>query len=186
MQEDKSLFSGDHVLGWGTTFIFDLYDYMTTLQFMIALRPVHLFPGHGPMIEDGVGLLERYIGHRKEREDQVEDVLLQRPDPVSIPDVVHTLYTNTPPERLWMAQENVQKILRKFDKGGIALSFMRQADGTLERYSFARNWMAMRRLPENLVWLHRFHFRAETREEDALPSPLGLVSEAAPVRQARL
>eukprot|EP00747_Dinoflagellata_sp_TGD_P215286 gnl/TRDRNA2_/TRDRNA2_88000_c0_seq1.p1 gnl/TRDRNA2_/TRDRNA2_88000_c0~~gnl/TRDRNA2_/TRDRNA2_88000_c0_seq1.p1 ORF type:complete len:392 (-),score=73.63 gnl/TRDRNA2_/TRDRNA2_88000_c0_seq1:12-1187(-) len=44
-QEEKSLFSGDHVLGWGTTFIFDLYDYMKTLAFMIALQPVHLYPG---------------------------------------------------------------------------------------------------------------------------------------------
>jgi len=179
LQEDKSLFSGDHVLGWGTTFIFDLYDYMNTLQFMIALRPVHLYPGHGPMIEDGVGLLERYIVHRKSREDQVEDVLLQRSDPLSVADIVQTIYTSTPPERLWMARENVQKVLRKFDKAGVALSFMRQADNTLERYSFSTNWMQMRRLPEGLVWLHRFHFRAETRE-----APQAMLAEPAGDGQA--
>jgi glyoxylase-like metal-dependent hydrolase (beta-lactamase superfamily II) len=164
LQEDKCLFSGDHVLGWGTTFMMDLYDYMKTLEFMVALRPIHLYPGHGPMIEDGTGLLERYIVHRKEREDQVEDALLQCGTPLSCNDLVDILYTQTPTHRLWMARENVSKILRKFDKSGIAMSFVRQGDGTLTRFDFPRNWMAFRSLPPGLVWLHRFHFRTEVRE----------------------
>jgi glyoxylase-like metal-dependent hydrolase (beta-lactamase superfamily II) len=160
LQEEKSLFSGDHVLGWGTTFITDLFDYMKTLEFMVNLRPVHLFPGHGPMIEDGTGLLKRYIVHRKEREDQVEDVLLQESTPLSCKDIVNKIYTNTPRHRMWMALENVSKILRKFDKAGIAKSFIRHEDGTLERFDFPTHFMVMRRLPPGLVWLHRFHFRS--------------------------
>lgn len=163
LQEEKSLFSGDHVLGWGTTFIADLYDYMSTLQFMIALKPVHLYPGHGPMIEDGMGLLERYILHRKTREDQVEDVLLQNPEPLGCSRIVEIIYVDTPKQRLWMAEENVQKVLRKFDKSGLAIPFILQDDGTLERYYFPSNVTMIRRMPERLVWLHRFHFRAETR-----------------------
>lgn len=172
LQESKTLFSGDHVLGWGTTFISDLFDYMNTLQFMIALKPVHLFPGHGPMIEDGMGLLERYIIHRKTREDQVEDVLLQNPEPLSCSNIVNIIYVNTSKHRLWMADENVQKILRKFDKSGLAVSFLLQDDGTLERYSLDRNIAFTRRLPEGLVWLHRFHFRAETRGHDVVAAKL--------------
>jgi len=160
LQEEKSLFSGDHVLGWGTTFMVDLYDYMKSLEFMIALRPVHLYPGHGPMIADGLGLLERYIVHRKSREDQVEDVLLQHPQPLSSADIVSMIYTDTPEKRLWMARENVSKILRKFEKAGMAKAFTKQPDGTLEGFSFPQNWTLVRRQREDIVWLHRVHVSA--------------------------
>jgi len=159
LQEEKSLFSGDHVLGWGTTFMVDLYDYMKSLEFMIALRPVHLYPGHGPMIADGLGLLERYIVHRKSREDQVEDVLLQHPQPLSSADIVSMIYTDTPEKRLWMARENVSKILRKFEKAGMAKAFTKQPDGTLEGFSFPQNWTLVRRQREDIVW-HRVHVSA--------------------------
>jgi len=179
LQEEKSLFSGDTVLGWGTTFINDLYDYMETLHFMVSLRPVHLYPGHGPMIEDGVGLLERYIIHRKIREDQVEDLLLQRCDLLSIDDVVDALYTETPPSRLWMAKENVQKILRKFYRSGLASIFRLQETGTLQPYRDAHDVGVVRRLPENLRWVHRAHTQSVVESRAALlPTDSAVVDPA--------
>lgn len=172
LQEEKSLFSGDHVLGWGTTFMADLYEYMVTLQFMIALKPVHLYPGHGPMIDDGLGLLERYIVHRKEREDQVEDVLLQSSDAISVSGIVDKIYTETPQNRKWMARENVGKILRKFDKAGIAIPFMKREDGTVDRFDFPQG-MFLRDLPPGLVWVHRFHFRVGAGRVEARERPKG-------------
>lgn len=62
-----------------------------------------------------------------------------------------------------MAEENVQKILLKFNRSGTAVSFLLQDSGTLERYVPSTNVLSVYRLPERLVWLHRFHFRAETR-----------------------
>ena len=70
LEEEHSLFSGDHVLGWGTTFIVDMKDYMESLRRMLHMQPVSLFPGHGHFIEDGVDMLERYISHRQTRERQ--------------------------------------------------------------------------------------------------------------------
>ena len=92
---------------------------------MIKLKPVHLFPGHGPMIADASGLLDRYIQHRRARENQVEDLLLGSELPISSDAVVGALYTGTPPERIWMAKENVQKVLRKFVRAesGLAAPF---------------------------------------------------------------
>lgn len=162
LQEDKCLFSGDHVLGWGTTYMNDLYDYMMTLQFMIALRPVHLYPGHGPMIDDGLGLLERYIVHRREREDQVEDVLLQSATALTVSEIVSKIYTGTPKHRLWMAEENVTKILRKFDKAGVAMSFLQLEDGAVERFEVPADVHFIRNFPKGCMWLHRFHFRGES------------------------
>ena len=156
-QQERSLFSGDHVLGFGTTFIHDLFDYMETLEFMIKLKPVHLFPGHGPMIADATGLLDRYITHRRARENQVEDLLLGSELPISSDAVVGALYTGTPPERMWMARENVQKVLRKFVRSNTVFAFLQTAPGAFEHHEFAQHFMNMRRLPSNLVWLHRSH-----------------------------
>ena len=113
------LFSGDQVLGWGTTFQQDLHQYMATLHRMIAATPTRLFPGHGPPIEDSLGFLARYIAHRQAREDQLWQ-RLSDPDVhrgvAATMDLVRGLYADIDEQRLWMARENVEKILRKFEK----------------------------------------------------------------------
>jgi len=71
-----------------------------------------------------------------------------------------------------MAEENVQKILLKFNRSGTAMSFLWQDNETLERYVPSTNVFSVYRLPERLVWLHRFHFRAETRGHAATAARL--------------
>eukprot|EP00750_Incisomonas_marina_P007527 INCI14993.15.p1 GENE.INCI14993.15~~INCI14993.15.p1 ORF type:complete len:467 (-),score=78.24 INCI14993.15:46-1446(-) len=73
LEEEGSIFSGDNVLGFGTTFINRLYEYMQSLHIMRDLQPPRLYPGHGPVIEDGTGYLTRYIDHRNQRENQLRD-----------------------------------------------------------------------------------------------------------------
>jgi hypothetical protein len=81
MEEEHAIFSGDHVLGFGTTMLVDLYDYMKTLRQMADWKPTLLYPGHGPRIgqagDDGyaVEFLERYAAHRQSRENQVVQLL---------------------------------------------------------------------------------------------------------------
>ena len=98
IDEEHSIFSGDNVLGYGTTQYSDLYDYMGMLAAFQRYQPIKLFPGHGGYISDGKGLLDRYYVHRQEREDQVYDWLIEvRQDSTmwSAMDIAKKFYTNT-------------------------------------------------------------------------------------------
>lgn len=79
LEQEQTLFTGDNVLGVGTTIIptdtGDLAQYMTSLDRLLKREPVGIYPAHGPFIEDGVGKLREYIAHRWQREEQVLSAL---------------------------------------------------------------------------------------------------------------
>ena len=79
LEEEGALFSGDNVLGVGTTVIppfgGDLGVYMRSLDCLLAENPTLIYPAHGPRIEDGRTKLREYIDHRQEREQQVLEAL---------------------------------------------------------------------------------------------------------------
>ncbi|MEQ6902231.1 MBL fold metallo-hydrolase [Nocardioides sp. YIM 152588] len=80
---DRSLLTGDMVLGRGTTVIVhpdgDLGGYFDSLARMRALvtegRVETLWPAHGPVLADAAGVLDHYRVHRRERLAQVEAAL---------------------------------------------------------------------------------------------------------------
>jgi glyoxylase-like metal-dependent hydrolase (beta-lactamase superfamily II) len=72
MTADRVCFSGDLVLGQGSTFVppdgGSLIAYMDSLARMQA-EPIELIcPGHGPWIEDPAAKLAEYVEHRAMRE----------------------------------------------------------------------------------------------------------------------
>src|SRR5581483_10432506 len=75
LQPDASLFTGDAVLGRGTSVIDlpegDLVAYLRSLRRMRELEPRTIHPGHGPLVLDAVGKLDEYLDHRARREEQV-------------------------------------------------------------------------------------------------------------------
>ena len=72
---DGDLFSGDTVLGSGTTAIFppdgNMADYLRSLRLLRDRAPRRICPAHGGQREDAVALIEQYIAHRLERERQI-------------------------------------------------------------------------------------------------------------------
>ncbi|KAI6023944.1 beta-lactamase-like protein [Pisolithus microcarpus] len=103
---DKVLYTADTVLGQGSTIFENLGTYMSTLRSLLSLREeyVILYPGHGPVVQDGAQSIEAYINHRMEREEQILRVL-ERPPPEgkdswSTWDIVSTIYAAYP-RNLW-------------------------------------------------------------------------------------
>ncbi len=83
LTSDGDLFTGDTVLGAGTTTIFppdgNMRDYIESLRLLRSRSPKRIFPAHGPVREDAVALLDEYIAHRLDRERQVIAVLERGP-----------------------------------------------------------------------------------------------------------
>ena len=69
------LFTGDTVIGEGTTTIFppdgSMHDYINSLLVLLTHKPKRIFPGHGPTRDNACAVIEQYIAHRLEREQQV-------------------------------------------------------------------------------------------------------------------
>lgn len=76
---EGDLFTGDTILGFGTTAIFppdgNMGDYLRSLRLLRAREPKRIWPAHGPTREDAVALIDEYIAHRLERERQIVDAL---------------------------------------------------------------------------------------------------------------
>jgi glyoxylase-like metal-dependent hydrolase (beta-lactamase superfamily II) len=82
-EEDGAVFTGDLVLGKGSTMITypdgDMADYFHSLDRLLELRPTILFPGHWDPITDPMPKLQEYKRHRLERERQVLRALAEGP-----------------------------------------------------------------------------------------------------------
>ena len=76
---DGDLFTGDTILGFGTTAIFppdgNMGDYLRSLAKLRARNPRRIHPAHGPTRDDAVALIDEYIAHRLQREQQVLDAM---------------------------------------------------------------------------------------------------------------
>jgi glyoxylase-like metal-dependent hydrolase (beta-lactamase superfamily II) len=92
LKEENSLFSGDCILGETTAEFEDLYDYMNSLHKILDLKPSTIYPGHGPVVKDGIDRIKQYIDHRNQRNDQIIDVLKSSNKPLSVEDLVKEIY----------------------------------------------------------------------------------------------
>lgn len=75
LQEENTLFVGDHIMGWATTVISppdgDMKDYIESLRKVGALEPAALAPTHGPWVNKPKPFIRGIITHRKMREGQI-------------------------------------------------------------------------------------------------------------------
>ncbi|MEO8218447.1 MAG: MBL fold metallo-hydrolase [Acidobacteriota bacterium] len=94
LSREGDLFTGDMILGAGTTAIFppdgNMGQYLHSLEGLRTRHPKRIFPGHGPIRDDAVPLIDSYIEHRRMREGEVIEQLA--PGPMTIPELRAKIY----------------------------------------------------------------------------------------------
>jgi glyoxylase-like metal-dependent hydrolase (beta-lactamase superfamily II) len=106
---DRALLTGDTVLGRGTTVVAHpdgrLSDYLDSLQRLrdLANQDVDVvLPGHGPVVDAPIDVLDYYLQHRRERLEQVRAAVAAGDADAAA--VVRRVYSDVD-ESLWHAAE---------------------------------------------------------------------------------
>jgi glyoxylase-like metal-dependent hydrolase (beta-lactamase superfamily II) len=121
LEQERLLFSGDHVMQGSTVVISppdgDMATYLTSLERLQTMRLKAIAPGHGHVIDDPRGVVQGYLDHRREREAQV--LALVRDGVMTVDDVVARLYADVNPELHQWARKSVHAHLRKLVDDGL-------------------------------------------------------------------
>ncbi|MBI4328390.1 MAG: MBL fold metallo-hydrolase [Chloroflexi bacterium] len=119
LRQDRVLFTGDTILGASSSSVRDLSSYMKSLQLLARYRHDTICPAHGPVVPSprGARLVQWYINHRNEREQQVLAAL--RKGIADVSEMVRDIYPrNLKRGLVHSAEGNVQTHLEKLVKEG--------------------------------------------------------------------
>ena len=114
--ESRTLFVGD-MMQLGNTVVIpashggNLADYLRSLERIRLLDPLRALPAHGPVIEDPLALIQRYVEHRRQREAQVLDALAA--DRHTVDAIAAAIYPSLQEALVPMARESVLAHLQK-------------------------------------------------------------------------
>jgi glyoxylase-like metal-dependent hydrolase (beta-lactamase superfamily II) len=98
LQAERLLFSGDHVNN-GQTVVINPPDgnmtaYIESLELLKTLRLKAIAPGHGHLIDEPKVVIDEYLTHRAEREQQVLDAVTDAGG-ITVDQLVETIYGDT-------------------------------------------------------------------------------------------
>jgi glyoxylase-like metal-dependent hydrolase (beta-lactamase superfamily II) len=121
LEEDRVLFSGDNVLGMGTTAIAppphgDMLRYLASLRKMQGLDAALLCPGHGPVVKEPNRKIQELLDHRRERDEQIVTFIGQGRDTVRR--LVKAVYPELDRRLVPMATGQVLSHLHKLEQEG--------------------------------------------------------------------
>ena len=126
-----ALFTGDAVVGRGTSFIDppdgNLVQYLRSLARMEELGPRTIYPGHGPVVVRAPEKILEYVAHREERESQVLTALADGPR--TIAEMVEVIYADHPKDVHTLAARSVLAHLLKLADEGRAERTGKTDDG---------------------------------------------------------
>lgn len=117
--EENALFSGDNVLGWGSTVIpadGDLATYCASLHRMLGEDSGRAYPGHGRLVADAHQRIGTLLAHRAQRDAQILTQLQQRP--ATLETLVATIYEPVPRSLHRAAAISLEAHLRSFERQG--------------------------------------------------------------------
>lgn len=123
LEEEKTLFTGDHVMQGSTVVINppdgDMTEYLQSLRALLGEDLDWLAPGHGFLIERPRETLERLIRHRFAREAKVVDALRELGG-AAVASLLAKVYSDTPERLLPVAQRSLTAHLLKLAAEGRA------------------------------------------------------------------
>ena len=122
-RESGDLYCGDLARRGGTIVIpaskgGNLRQYLESLGRVRDLNPRRLLPGHGPIIDDPIAVVDEYIAHRQQREQQILKAILEGAR--TVPDIVARVYPALPASLSDAAAESVRAHLVKLRDEGRA------------------------------------------------------------------
>ena len=122
LEEERAVFTGDVVLGAGTTVIpddtGDLGEYMDSLRRLLALDLETIYPAHGPVIRNPKEKIGEYIAHRELRERQVLEALGDGSGPLDAMAIVKKIYVDYPEYLHAAAASSIRSHLKKLAREG--------------------------------------------------------------------
>ena len=115
LKEDKVLFTGDNILGLGTTVISpdegDMTSYIKSLHKMLNYDIEKICPGHGPEIDAPIEKIHELIDHRHQRELQMLDLIGSGKN--SMDDIFNAIYRDIHPGLHNTARRQIQAHINK-------------------------------------------------------------------------
>lgn len=122
LEEERMLFSGDHIMGWSTTVVAppdgDMAAYMASLDKVVARGDDSIWPTHGVPRTDVADYVTALLAHRRERERRI--VVALASGAATCGQIVDRVYDGLRPERHRPARRTVWAHLRKLvDEGRV-------------------------------------------------------------------
>lgn len=117
MREARALFTGDNVMGSGTSVVNpgegEIALFLQTMEKFMRYDPAVLYPGQGPVITNPQAKLQELIRHRREREEQIVDLLKQGPK--SVHDLFRIIYSGLDEGLSHLARNQIRSHLMKLE-----------------------------------------------------------------------
>jgi glyoxylase-like metal-dependent hydrolase (beta-lactamase superfamily II) len=122
LEPEGWLFTGDHLMNGSTVVILppdgSMRLYLESLRRLRTLPLTALVPGHGAVMPDALGEVERVIAHRLRREAKVIDALQRQAGPTTVQALVADVYDDTPVSLHGLAQHSLLAHLQKLGEEG--------------------------------------------------------------------
>jgi glyoxylase-like metal-dependent hydrolase (beta-lactamase superfamily II)/8-oxo-dGTP pyrophosphatase MutT (NUDIX family) len=123
LEEEKTLFTGDHVMQMSTVVINppdgDMRAYVESLRSLLGLDLDWLAPGHGFLMDEPRQAMEKVIAHRLGREAKVLDAL-RALTPATTSTLLERVYADVPARLHPMAMRSLTAHLLKLRDDGVA------------------------------------------------------------------
>jgi len=121
LEEQKLLFTGDHIMQGSTVVISppdgDMATYLNSLERLLALDLAAIAPGHGHVIEKPHEEVRRLIAHRMKREQKVLDAFGAK-NPATLDELLPFVYDDVPQGVHPVARRSLHAHLIKLARDG--------------------------------------------------------------------